>query len=262
MSMYQGNLEGFLHFVGPLTRNVVCNLSRTHKKGKSCQGVKADGSRCCKRTGLEAAHISGQERPKIIADLLIPTKIGENEYAVNLADFEADFRRAHENLSDVIIPLCKPCHRKYDAEHNIKEEISIPFGEHALSDQELAVLENNELEFVRDIVTISLSQKGSVMDKVRLGYPGITGKNSSYARLSHANGLWNFDVDKVKFQHDFYFIFYNQHQDDFRVAKIPARNFELSKHPTKSNGAARFFFYQDDISLMEKTIGNISRFLF
>ncbi|WP_316747553.1 hypothetical protein [Pedobacter gandavensis] len=259
MSIYQGNAEGFLRYVGPLTRNIVCNLSRSLKKGTSCQGILAAGTRCKKRTRLEAAHIKGQERPVIIATILEQFNVKDDEYKVDLREFETAFRKAHQNLDEVIKVMCKSCHTRYDNEHQITQGYPIVL-EDEYGEEELVKLEKQEVKEVEKNINSNQRYKTQVLIKVQSKHPQIHNKNMSYSRISDANGLWNFDVNKKKFEDDFYFVFYDQQTLKTKVAKIPACTLNLVNNSTKVD-AVRFYVKWEDGKLMERTIGDLSEFI-
>jgi hypothetical protein len=65
MAHFTGTFEDFNKFINPITRNLVANMSRKAKKHTTCSN-----SGCNKRTTLQAAHLSGKERPTIVANII------------------------------------------------------------------------------------------------------------------------------------------------------------------------------------------------
>ena len=65
MAHFTGTFEDFNKFINPITRNLVANMSRKAKKHTTCSN-----SSCNKRTTLQAAHLSGKERPTIVANII------------------------------------------------------------------------------------------------------------------------------------------------------------------------------------------------
>ena len=118
MAEFTGTLKEFTDFIGPITRNLVCNMARKHKKHTTCRH---EG--CNKRKPLEAAHIKGKERITIIANILSDYQLdNKNLYKVDLKEFKNKFIEAHTPIDEVIIPLCKEHHVLYDKENEIEKE--------------------------------------------------------------------------------------------------------------------------------------------
>jgi hypothetical protein len=64
MAEFAGKIEEFMRFIGPHARIVVWNMTEKHRK----QIAKCE--ECSSTNRLEAAHVKGRERPKIISDIL------------------------------------------------------------------------------------------------------------------------------------------------------------------------------------------------
>lgn len=108
MASFIGTFDEFIKYINPRAKNVVNYLAKTHKlnKGK-CE-------HCSSATEtLEAAHIAGRERPKIMEEILDEFRNGEI-ITVDLEVFENLFLQAHEPIDKVILVLCRKCHNEYD----------------------------------------------------------------------------------------------------------------------------------------------------
>jgi len=110
MPKFIGTSEEFKYYIGPRLRNKVADWTRIPKRKIGyCQKCYAEGE----TLKLEAAHRSGKSRLEIITDLLLPETIMINK-GVDVIEFESLFKAAHEPFQDVMLALCKKCHRKYD----------------------------------------------------------------------------------------------------------------------------------------------------
>src|SRR5690606_22030511 len=152
MAKFTGNIDDFQRYIGPLTRNIVSNLSRKHKKHTTCS---YEG--CNKRKPLEAAHLKGRERPSIIAEILKEYQIDNDYYEIDLKEFESKFIEAHNPINEVIQPMCKKHHLEYDNKNNINKEYPILLNEFnddddstSYSIDELIELENKEADDIKN----------------------------------------------------------------------------------------------------------------
>lgn len=161
MAKYTGNLTDFLRYVGPLTRNIVSNLSRKYKKHTTCYHKD-----CGKWKLLEAAHIKGFERPTIIANILEEYKQGDDYYEIDLNEFKEKFILAHTPIENVILPMCKKHHLEYDNENKINQEYPVIINEFIdeedntdYSVEELIELEEKEIKAVVKEISIQENNK-------------------------------------------------------------------------------------------------------
>ena len=164
MATFKGTEKDFNLFIGPLTRNIVCNLARKHKKHTTCQYEKG----CNKRTGLEAAHIKGKERPVIIASLLAE---------VDLKEFEEKFKAAHNPIEETILPLCKKHHIEYDKKEGITEEYPI-FIDVFVDEQGNKVYSEEELESLEKSESDSLEEAFKIGKKARSIFNDLESDNN------------------------------------------------------------------------------------
>lgn len=246
MATFEGTFEDFNVFVGPLARNIVSNLSRKHKKKTTCRH---EG--CNKRKPLEAAHIKGKERVLIIYEILKSYQKEDevDSYMVDLKKFETDFIAAHTPIEDIILPMCKEHHLEYDKKENIPSEYPIILtqfeneqGEDLYTEEELIAFEQSEYKLLKDTIQDSNQKtiKSEIQDKYNLEKSQV-----AFSRISEANGLWNFDVAKMKFANDFAFIFYDQNEKDYKAALIKANTIKTSDFAEKSPKTARFLIDKD-----------------
>lgn len=242
MAIFEGSSAGFNEFIGPVARNIVCNMSRKYKKNTTCRH---EG--CNKRKPLEAAHIKGKERPIIIAGILECFQKDDQEdwFVVDLIEFKSLFIAAHQPIEDVILPMCKEHHLAYDKLQNIQSEYPILLnefvteeGEELYSEEELATLEANDSLLLKE--TVLNANVNSIKLELQAKY-NLKKSQIAYARISDANGLWNFDVSKKKFLNDFFFVFYDQNNKQYKVAFLKANSLNTERFPEKNPEAIRFF---------------------
>lgn len=241
MAIFEGTVREFTDFIGPLTRNIVCNLSRKLKKNTSC---KHDG--CKKRKNLEAAHIKGKERTVLIADILSEYQLSEdtNRYKVDLEDFKTRFIEAHTPINEVIIPLCKEHHLAYDNKYGIAREypIVLQLDEGSYTEEELTKLEKNENKAIEK--SIASTPVGKIKNEVAAKL-NLKTSQLAFSRISESNDLWNFDIKKSKFKQDFAFIFYDQNSKEYKIGLVKANALKVSVFPKKDKETIRFFVSKD-----------------
>lgn len=237
MAKYTGNLTDFLRYVGPLTRNIVSNLSRKYKKHTTCYHKD-----CGKWKLLEAAHIKGFERPTIIANILEEYKQGDDYYEIDLNEFKEKFILAHTPIENVILPMCKKHHLEYDNENKINQEYPVIINEFIdeedntdYSVEELIELEENEIKAVAKEIKST--------EEIFTSHNIVNKKQTSFSRISESNGCWNFDVDKEKFKNDFHFIFNSP--DKVNIALIKANSLDLNIFLKKGEKYIRFVVSTD-----------------
>jgi hypothetical protein len=256
MATFEGNFKDFVNFIGPMSRNIVCNLARKHKTHTSC----SHPAGCNKRTNLEAAHVHGKGRVEIMAKILESFQKGENLFKVDLEKFKEEFKNAHYPIEDVILPMCKKHHLEYDSIKKIKTEIPVLLnefetekeGKEIYSEEELSVFEHNEQELINESINLT-SIKNKVADKLKIDKSQI-----AFSRISETKNEWNFDVPKVKFTKDFYFVFYNQKEETYKVAMIKANSINMKSFPEKNKDVIRFFV---NLEFIDKTGFNFGQFL-
>lgn len=245
MAVFIGNLKEFSDFIGPVARNIVCNMSRNFKKNTTCRH---DG--CNKRKPLEAAHIKGKDRPTIIADILADYKISDDKYEVELNEFKIKFINAHTPITEIILPMCKEHHLAYDKANKIAPEIPTilyefenEVGESTYTEEELEDLEKKELIALEKAV--KQNSIADIKDKLSKEL-NLSKQQISVSNISEANGLWNFDVNKDKFYNDFAFVFFNNKTQAYKVALFKANTLPVNKFGNKNEGQiVRFFVDQE-----------------
>lgn len=109
MATFKGTREEFNKYIGPHVRNVIQQLSRNYKKEVGCC------EHCgAKNVQLDAAHRHGFERPKLI-DQALDQYYADGAVVADLIKVENTIKELHDPINDVILVLCKDCHRRYDA---------------------------------------------------------------------------------------------------------------------------------------------------
>jgi protein-arginine kinase activator protein McsA len=114
MASFIGTIDEFIKYVNPRAKNVVNSITKNYKKEKG----KCEHCGTTQET-LEAAHLTGRERPKIIEEILSNFKNGE-VITVDLEVFENLFLEAHKPLNEIILVLCHSCHINYESNKNLK----------------------------------------------------------------------------------------------------------------------------------------------
>lgn len=114
MAKFKGTIPEFTTFIGGYARNKVQAITKAHRKRiGQCE---ADDCQSPVTSNLDAAHIHGKERPRIIAEIL-KDYLTDDIVSIDLHEFQRRFVAAHQPIEDVIRILCKPCHTKYDLNH-------------------------------------------------------------------------------------------------------------------------------------------------
>lgn len=111
MAFFEGSLKDFNHYIGPIARNIIQQMTKVAKKGKCCE--------ICHRgdVELQAAHVHGEERVQIIEFILNQYyKTSKDLYRVDLEEFVEKFKQYHYPLEKHFLFLCEYCHKKYDSE--------------------------------------------------------------------------------------------------------------------------------------------------
>lgn len=109
MSIFIGTKSEFQYFLSGYCRNKVLEITKPYKKifNSYCEY-------CGNKAELQAAHVSGFERTKLIDEILEEYfKDGVN-YKVDLNEFEKIFVEKHQPLDKHFHFLCSSCHTKYD----------------------------------------------------------------------------------------------------------------------------------------------------
>ncbi len=107
MAKFIRTKKEFHRYIGPQLRNLVQQITRKYRiEIGECKHCGSDKN-------LEAAHVKGKERIEIINSILNYYHF-ENEFEVNLIEFEEKFKKGHEKIDEVIMILCKNCHSIYD----------------------------------------------------------------------------------------------------------------------------------------------------
>jgi len=149
MASFVGTLDDFIKYISPRARNVVNSITRKYKKEiGQCEQCKSH------TVPLEAAHVTGRERAKIIADILMDFT-NDEVITIDLDVFESRFLEAHEPIEDNIRVLCRPCHRDYDApkDDSIAGQFEASDSADGQSDIENLFISNSEITtFLRQVV--------------------------------------------------------------------------------------------------------------
>lgn len=110
MGTFIGSKLEFKKYFGGYCRNKVHEITNPNRKSRNgiCEY-------CKNKAELQAAHLQGLERVKLI-DLILDEffKKGSDEYLVDLDNFEKEFVKAHQPIDKNFHFLCSKCHSKYD----------------------------------------------------------------------------------------------------------------------------------------------------
>lgn len=111
MAIYIGTKEEFKKHFGGYLKQVVNNITRASKNeiGNVCEY-------CKKINVLEAAHVKGYERSKIIDCILDEEFKDKNKgcYIVDTDKFDVLYKGVHKPVKKMFHFLCRDCHTKYD----------------------------------------------------------------------------------------------------------------------------------------------------
>jgi hypothetical protein len=151
MASFIGTFDEFIKYINPRIKNVVNSISRAYKQTiGQCEHCGINDA------VLEAAHVTGRERPVIIGEVLQDYMNGQT-ITVDLDVFEHRFKRAHEPISDCILVLCRPCHTKYDSKVDelVQTNNSLAnFVTESVADELLPITNSEITDFLRRIVPI------------------------------------------------------------------------------------------------------------
>ncbi len=181
MAEFSGTVKEFNDFIGGYTRNKVQYISKKHKqKIKKCEMC---GSRTKK---LEAAHVQGMERPKIIAQIL-QNYMEDSIVNINLHEFEEQYLQSHHPIEKVIKVLCKPCHKEYDRVNTKTDSGKIK------ADREIENILN----------AIKLTKQQAIEMLKEEGVDDLTHSNTVYSNVNSATQVYWLEPNNNKFSEDF-----------------------------------------------------------
>lgn len=211
MATFEGTFNEFYTFLGPRTSNLVTEISRKHRKGKSCKQTKEDNNRCGKWRYLDAAHKKGNERKIIIKKILdtnyvkVETKAVKPEniiYKIDLDKFEEAFKKVHtDDFFNVIEFMCRKHHKAYDSKNNIESN----------EDDYKLEESNNVIETDIDYTTHSRIIKKKLINAINF----LNDNNCSIAKISNHN--WNFNLNVNNAVKDYNLVCVNQLDKTFTV---------------------------------------------
>ena len=106
------SIDDYHKYIGPRIRNTIQAMTKKKKMELDhvCQ-------HCKHKTELEAAHIEGKNRKKIIDDILSKYIIDKekNIVQIDLKEIENTIMLAHKPIDKFFLFLCAKCHIKYDS---------------------------------------------------------------------------------------------------------------------------------------------------
>lgn len=111
MATFNGTRDEFVKFLGPLVRNRIQQVTRTHKRALNnvCQG-------CHNAKELQAAHVKDSDRISIIKTVLQQYAVGETEtISCDMGEALTRIMEAHEPIEKSFKFLCEECHKQYDS---------------------------------------------------------------------------------------------------------------------------------------------------
>lgn len=210
MAQFEGTIAEFMRFIGPHARIMVWNL--TQKRRKQIGQCEA----CSSITKLEAAHVKGKERPKIISYIL-NNFIEDETIKINLQEFEDLFIKAHLPIEKTIKILCNDCHRQYD-----KMEATSDYIPNEQDSIDLEKLEAKETAIVSDLVHSSAMNKTKAVNFINSEINiELNFKNTIFSNPGSSLDLWWLEPSNDKFDTGFYFILNNAEAKKLLLFAIP-----------------------------------------
>lgn len=197
MGMFIGSKEEFKKYFGGYCRNKVHEITNQYRK--SCNGI---CEYCKNQSELQAAHVLGSERIKLIESILDNFfKKEDNVYNVDLHNFENEFIKAHQPINKHFHFLCSKCHKKYDSGLLSEAEIMSAKAE-KLNDMKAIDINNKEsLKFQNNIIinddNLYKNENESVQDYVKRLLNILFSKN--LLSKEQINQLQNKEYCKVAF---------------------------------------------------------------
>lgn len=184
MALFKGTRQEFDRYIGPLVRNIIQQISRRHKQEIGC----------CEHCGasgvqLDAAHRHGCERPVLIDKALMDFTSGK-VITADLSLVDSKIRDLHNPIEDVILVLCKECHKRYDAEENKNRSLNtLPIK---LSPVDVEVFKARLLKKKRAEITIHYidGRQDVKYWNVKSFKPGSDVMNNLRSRPEFRNGNW------------------------------------------------------------------------
>lgn len=112
MATFVGTREEFIKFIGPLVRNRIQQITKTHKRA-----LKNVCQECKETKELQAAHVKGTDRNSMIKTVLEEyTAESTENISCDIGEALAKIMKAHEPIEKSFRFLCENCHKKYDAD--------------------------------------------------------------------------------------------------------------------------------------------------
>ncbi len=178
MATFEGTIQEFTRYIGPYTRIKVSHIASKHKKQiGQCE-------ECGNTELLDAAHISGKERPFLIANILAEF-MEDDIIKVDINEFVPRFIEAHMPIESCIRILCKKCHRHYDGgvkKGTVKK-----------------IKEVDESELIEKIVSTQMN-KSKALDLARQhNLTTLTNTNTIFSNLIYSLGKWWLQPSNIKF---------------------------------------------------------------
>jgi 5-methylcytosine-specific restriction endonuclease McrA len=202
-------IREFHKFIEPKIRNDIQTLTKREKRkfNNICQD-------CGKQTELEAAHLKGYDRVRIVNEILKKYMINEKEQIiqVDLDRVTNEILEAHKPINEHFRFLCSECHRKYDKE----EEKVANQSKHKRPNTE-ANTSKKSAKFHKwteedDIVTLYLykfEDKGlpyslaEVGEKLGMGVDSLKMRIANFKAIDKKTGLANFSKQSLKIYKEF-----------------------------------------------------------
>lgn len=218
MAQFEGTIKEFMRFIGPYARIKVMQITQKYRRSiGECEECKSDAK-------LEAAHVKGKERPKIISDIL-NNFIEDSIIKIDLREFEDLFIKAHSPIEKTIKILCVDCHRKYDKSENISDYIP-----EEQDDLELEKVEIIETQIVSNLVHNSVMNKTKAINHIiKEIHADLNFRNTIFSNPGSSLDLWWLEPSNDKFNSGFYFILNNAEKHKLLLFKIPQGAIENPK---------------------------------
>lgn len=202
MALFEGTIQEFTRYIGPYTRIKVSQIASKHKKASGkCE-------ECGDTSKLDAAHVKGNERPTLIANILSEF-IEDAIIKVDINEFVPRFIEAHHPIESTIRILCQQCHRDYDRKEKVNPSLL------KINSEKL------EAQAIERIINRNMN-KSKALRLVSKQYPNLNNSNTVFSNIILNKERWWLQLGNEKFKSDLNFILNNSNSKKLYIFHLPA----------------------------------------